>query len=451
MLIEFEGRCWVIWRNDLFVIKPAPIESVPKTPQFVVKPLKPTSFISIRRGAETHLPNAPDEVVGLEENKVNPITARLYQSGDGRIWLIANENLLEFDGHTFLTYGSAQGLPAGMAVMGEDSAGNLWIGGHTALVRLDRKGLLTFGPGDGLGSPNIQSINEGPDGTLYCVNGDFYLSRFGDHGFQTVQPQIAPDARALWTSRAAFLSSANEWWVLTTKKLYRFAAGNLQKPLATYDSQNGLKADAMYQIFEDSRGDMWLSQRPERAEAFGLYRMKKGEQNFYRFSQAEGFPDGKAAESFAEDKQGNLWFGFYEGGLVRFANNRFTEFSTRDGLPFGLITDLLVDRQGRLWMTSTNGGVARIDNPGADKPSFVSLTTDNGLSSNNARTITEDHFGNLYVGTVRGVDQISPDTTRIRHHSVAKDWPAILSLTRIAIVSARYGLPPQTGCRDWCR
>ena len=70
-------------------------------------------------------------------------------------------------------------------------------------------------------------------------------------------------------------------------------------------------------------------------------------------------------------------------------------------------------------MTSTNGGVSRIDDPAAAKPVFVSLTTEQGLSSNNARTITEDRLGNIYVGTVRGVDQISPDTTRIKHYSVS--------------------------------
>src|SRR6266576_2416308 len=48
MLIEFQGQCWVIWRNNLFVINPAPIESVPKVPQFVVKALKPTSIISVK-------------------------------------------------------------------------------------------------------------------------------------------------------------------------------------------------------------------------------------------------------------------------------------------------------------------------------------------------------------------------------------------------------------------
>jgi signal transduction histidine kinase/streptogramin lyase len=418
-VIEPGGRVWVIWRNDFFVINPTPLETVPPNPQSVIKPIIPAAVVSTKPGVEIDLPTKPDEIFRLEETSTNSITGRLYQSRDGHIWLIADANLFEFDGRKFLAHGAAQGLPAGMGEMAEDSAGNLWISGRTALARLDRKGLITYGAADGLESPNVEAIIEGNDGTLYFVNGDFALSRYDGQRLQTSRAKIAPDARALWTSRAAFLSSANEWWFLTTTKLYRFAAGSLNRPVATYDSHDGFKSDDMYQMFEDSHGDLWLSQQPSRDENIGLYRLKKGDTSFYRFSQKEGLPDGKSAESFAEDRAGNLWFGFYEGGLVRFANDRFTSFTTKDGLPFGLITDLLLDRQGRLWMTSTNGGVSRIDDPTAAKPSFVSLTTEQGLSSNNARTITEDQLGNIYVGTVRGMDQISPDTTRIKHYSVS--------------------------------
>jgi signal transduction histidine kinase len=70
-------------------------------------------------------------------------------------------------------------------------------------------------------------------------------------------------------------------------------------------------------------------------------------------------------------------------------------------------------------MASSRDGLSRIDDPGATKLSFISLTTDDGLSSNNARTITEDLLGNIYVGTVRGVDRISPATGRIKHYSVS--------------------------------
>jgi signal transduction histidine kinase len=90
----------------------------------------------------------------------------------------------------------------------------------------------------------------------------------------------------------------------------------------------------------------------------------------------------------------------------------------KDGLPAGVILDLMVDGQGRLWIASTNGGVGRVDNPGASKPAFVPLTTNEGLTSNNIRTIVEDKAGNIYFGTVRGVDRISPDLTRIRHYSI---------------------------------
>src|SRR5262249_8272836 len=154
-------------------------------------------------------------------------------------------------------------------------------------------------------------------------NGNFYLSRFNGKGFETVRPEIAPTARALWSSRSAFLSSASEWWILTTEKLYRFAATNLHTPLAVYDSRNGLAANEAVQVFEASHGGIWLSQQPSRDEDFGLYRLKRGQREFYRFSAAEHFPTGKSVSSFAEDRSGNLWFGFYEGGLARFANNRF--------------------------------------------------------------------------------------------------------------------------------
>ena len=137
----------------------------------------------------------------------------------------------------------------------------------------------------------------------------------------------------------------------------------------------------------------------------------------YRFTESEGFPEAKSASCFAEDTHGSLWFGFYEGGLVRFANGHFEHFSTNDGLPAGVILKIIIDRQGRLWIASTNGGVGRVDDTGAAKPAFISLTTNQGLTSNNARTIVEDKTGNIYVGTVRGVDQISPDTMRIRHYS----------------------------------
>src|SRR4030095_11660607 len=110
--------------------------------------------------------------------------------------------------------------------------------------------------------------------------------------------------------------------------------------------------------------------------------------------------------------------GFYEGGIARYANSRFTAYYAADGVPLGVIADLCVDRSGRLWLASTSAGLGLIDDPGAKTPRFSSLTTNDGLSSNNVRTLTVDHHGNIYAGTVRGVDRISPETNQIRHYSI---------------------------------
>jgi len=45
------------------------------------------------------------------------------------------------------------------------------------------------------------------------------------------------------------------------------------------------------------------------------------------------------------------------------------------------------------------------------------------------RSITEDLFGNIYVGTARGIDRLSPDTTRINHYSISDGLAGDFALT----------------------
>ena len=414
--IDQQGRVWIAWGGEMYVVTPEPIESLPNFDRILVRPLTAATTIPITSDHEISFANRPGEIVRLQIPSLGAVSMRMNTTADGHVWIVSNSELLEFDGRVFHSYSEARGLPTGMAEISEDTAGNLWIGGRS-LMRLDRRGLVSYGPDDGLRSSAMFAIAEGPDGSMYFANGDFYLSRYDGKRFQTTRPQVDPEARALWSSRYAFLSSANEWWIMTTDRLYRFAAANLQKPLAIYDSQHGLAANEAFQMFEDSHGDIWLTQQPSRGADYGLYRMKRGEQSFYRFSAAENLPTGRSASSFAEDRSGNLWFGFYEGGLVRFRNNRFEQFEPADGLAQGLIIDLHLDQQGRLWLASTRNGLQRIDDPSAVKPVFKSLNTDDGFSSNNVRTITEDKLGNLYFGTVRGVDRLAPDG-HIKHYSV---------------------------------
>ncbi|HRH44548.1 MAG TPA: two-component regulator propeller domain-containing protein, partial [Pyrinomonadaceae bacterium] len=429
LLLDKKGRAWLVKGKTFQVLIPETFAELSNFGQFTELSPTPTTILALKSGGQVEFPNKIGEVFQFANGKdpyLNSAANRLFQTADGVIWLTTDNGLYEFKQNKVYFYSTEQGLPPSLMRMEEDTAGNLWIGGQSGLTRLDRKGLVTFGLEDGLNSRNIFAITQDPEGNLYFANGDYHLSKFNGSSFQTVRPNLASDARRIWTSRYAFIDSHGEFWILTSRGLYRFTAVSnfltLQGKNAVkiYGTNKGLICDEMFQIFEDSHGTIWLSMQPSSREGRGLVRFNRENESFYQFSQAEDFPEGKSASSFAEDKDGSLWLGFYEGGLAHFKDGKFTIFSFDADIPNGLITDLLFDNQGRLWISSALGGLFRIDdtnNP--DQSQKVRLSTENGLSSNNVRTITEDNFGNIYAGTVRGVDRISPDTMHIKHYSVS--------------------------------
>ncbi|HEY0048243.1 MAG TPA: ATP-binding protein, partial [Pyrinomonadaceae bacterium] len=80
----------------------------------------------------------------------------------------------------------------------------------------------------------------------------------------------------------------------------------------------------------------------------------------------------------------------------------------------GQVRDFHTDRSGRVWIATSSGGVLRIDEPDAEKPALINLTTAEGMASNQAGCLTEDDFGRIYAGTGRGVNRIEPETGRIK-------------------------------------
>ncbi|HJQ31054.1 MAG TPA: ATP-binding protein [Pyrinomonadaceae bacterium] len=421
VLFDDEGRGWLACDNRLYVFRPEPEGAA----RLTVRRFEPTAVVT-PDAAALRMPERPGDLLLFRNRNVlaGQHVRTLFKKSDGHIWLAGDDHLLEFDGRALHLYTSAQGLLPGMWRMAEDAAGNLWIGGVVGLVRLDPHGFVTYGVADGLKTAWLSTIEESPDGKLYITNADYSLSRFDGAGFCTVRPRVPPDARRIWASTQDFISRAGELWVLTAGKLYRFApSGDFadlarHSPAATYDHRDGLRSDIMFKMFEDGAGGIWLSTHATDPAGDGLARWDRTKDRFDSFSEAHGLPAGKAASAFAEDRAGDLWFGFYEGGLVRYRDGRFTAFGEADGVPAGFITDLYVDHAGRLWLSSFTTGLSRVDDPEAPRPRFVFYTTKDGLASNNVRVITEDLYGNIYLGTARGVDRISPDAARIEHYSV---------------------------------
>lgn len=371
-----------------------------------------------------------ERVYATKEGLPKSEVTTLFQSSDGKLWIGAINGLSQFlpdaaGGGRFQDYTAVNGLSDVMiSALAEDRYGNLWIGTDSGgAMKLAANGLTTYSATDGLGGTRIGSIFEDRAGNLCVISGNNFISHVDGRKF-TAYPIKLPGGISYsgWGWYQTMLQDrAGEWWMSTGEGLVRYPKISIEqlphaRPKAIYTAKDGLGTSEVFRIFEDLRGDIWISTLG-RAEAV-LTRWERATETFHIYSPADNIPL-TAPTAFCEDRSGNLWIGFYTGELLRYAAGRFTLFTQADGVPAGLIRGLYLDHRGRLWIATADGGVARLDDPAADSLRFVVYTTAEGLSSNQATCITEDRWGKIYIGTGRGLNRLDPTTGHIKQYTTA--------------------------------
>lgn len=402
------------------------------------------------RADATHNPPTFTDNYSEKDGLTTGWVSQFFETTDQRFWLATDRGLAEFFPNApngepkFHTFTPRNGLIF-YAVNGlaEDMAGNLWLATNAGAMKLARDGFISYGEQDGLlsvfsvfgdkagkpcfraavfGDANI-SIFEGAKSDLAHPLDKYYAryGRFDGRSFDWLKPNLK-DSYMGWVGEMVTLQARNgEWWLGTGKGIYRFAPQEFKdlrsaKPIAIYDVNKGLTANQVFRLFEDSRGDIWVSAILPN----GLARWDRATETLHDLTNSPGLPSAKEdlVRSFGEDRFGNVWVGF-STAVARYQNGSFTVFTRDDGLPPGGIQNIYLDHQGRIWLTSSRSGLIRIDDPNAARPVFESYTTANGLSSNTAEGITEDVFGHIYVGTGRGVDRVDPATGHVKHYTTA--------------------------------
>ncbi|HVU94276.1 MAG TPA: two-component regulator propeller domain-containing protein [Puia sp.] len=114
------------------------------------------------------------------------------------------------------------------------------------------------------------------------------------------------------------------------------------------------------------------------------------------------------AISLYVDKSGIIWAGTPSGGICRLdrINDRFANYSERNGLANAVIYKILEDANGKLWV-STNKGISCFD---PARSAFKNYTAENGLqpSSFILGAGFKTKSGELYFGGIEGFNHFSP-------------------------------------------
>jgi signal transduction histidine kinase len=101
--------------------------------------------------------------------------------------------------------------------------------------------------------------------------------------------------------------------------------------------------------------------------------------------------------AIVEDRAGDLWVGTLGGGLSRFRNGRFTTLTTTNGLSSNEVWALHEHPEGVLWI-GTDNGLSRFE-----AGQITSFTRAQGLPDSLVNSVLADDSGRVWVGHDRGI------------------------------------------------
>ena len=99
------------------------------------------------------------------------------------------------------------------------------------------------------------------------------------------------------------------------------------------------------------------------------------------------------ANKLLRDRDGGLWIGTNQRGLIHVHHGRTDVFTAESGLSGNIIAGLFEDREGNIWV-STAGGLDRF----RELP-VTTVSTKQGLSSDSVHSVIATTDGSTWIAT----------------------------------------------------
>jgi len=297
-----------------------------------------------------------------------------------------------------------------------DSSNVLWIGteygGLNALdiQKMQFKIFRELAAGNLL-FERITVILPSPDGRLWLGTGNYHQKETG--GLALFDPQKEKVVRfydplryhhitaMLWDSTRYLL------WIGSEEGLYRFepVSGSLEgyqhDPLDPFS----LSTNSVAGLIRDHSDNLWIA-----TYGGGVNQYARARLRFTRYTPAsrdsnEKEQDAASVGALLKDRQGIVWVGLHDNGLVRFdrSQNQMNYFYHVPDDPFSLshdhVTALQEDKKGNIWV-GTQVGLDRLDRRTGRFEHYVHEPGNlYSLAPGAVKVIVEDTKGFLWIGT----------------------------------------------------
>ena len=376
----------------------------------------------------------------------------------GGLWVVSwRSELFHFNGAVVSRYASPiPARPEEVNAILEDPRGKVWVATFDGLFAFDRRhGFQRFTRANGLAGDRVFALALDQNGHVWAA-GDGGLTQVFSNRLVSLGVPGLPTATLL-----AFDTQRSDdtiWTGSTGGGLFRLDHGRVQR----LQSTQGLTSDELWLLYFSNDGSLWLG------AVDGLNQLNDGAVTSYRMST--GPTDSTIGIQRAQGPEGELWFGrgnlrfhVQRSRLVRIGavptagfNKRSAEdlssaiplqVSSNDprrqglvledrqhrvllsdavrrwtfppGIPWNSVGTVLIGRDGTIWVGGSQDGVHGYRAHGPP----LAYTVRNGLDDNNVSALAEDAGGNLWIGTLSGLNRI--------RHGVVKHVIACAHVTSI--------------------
>ena len=305
----------------------------------------------------------------------------------------------------------------------QDEAGRLWYGTLAdGLNRLDQTIFSIYGPAHGLPSSIVTAVLGAEDGSVWVATRNAGLSRWHNgsiHGLtKSLGHEQGLDSTGVWSM--VFAASGGLWVGTDGRGLYHLVDGEArQVPLP------GLHNARIFALAPGLGRDLWIGTN----EGLVLWvdadaDAEQDGANLKSFGLEDGLP-GLQTRSLLFDSHGRLWIGTVDGlGLLEGGRIRTWKASneTIEDTVFGLYED----SRGAIWVGTFGRGVLRIEDSESESPRVQSLSTREGLFSDQIATIREDQLGYVWLGSPQGLARVERRDLERSFSGEARELPQLL-------------------------
>jgi len=195
-------------------------------------------------------------------------------------------------------------------------------------------------------------------------------------------------------------------------------------------------------LMSDTKGFVWVGTKS------GLSRVKYGEntdtfdiKTFDKITDNTGELIKNPVFGLEEDNEGNIWVGYWNSGLVKMSLDKENETyktinykripNDPNSLSNSYVRDVLEDNDGNIWV-GTLGGLNKLERPNQGNSSFKRYLNEpsnkNSLSNNYVLDVFEARDGKLYVGTFGGglnrIEVSKNNQLSFKHYTIENGLPS---------------------------